>query len=185
MNQAQSRGFQRLGPIVLATLAMYAGVGETGRAAADDPVLRVRFDDPDAKALALRVHAEARAVDKLPRFSYRVESGNGDVETMLDMEDCTLPWLKQALDEPVSKERSFQATETLWSGKTGSSSRWRTEATRMKLRNRSATDQDSIGFGRPPRLSRDLNRTASQSIHSRTCRKNFGTDGSSISAISA
>lgn len=118
MNQAPSHGFERLGLVVLAAIVLYAGIGGIKRAAADDSVAPVRFDDPDAKALALRVHAEVRAMDKLPQFSYRVESGNGDVETMLDMEDCTLPWLKQALDEPVSKERSFRVTETLaWSGK--------------------------------------------------------------------
>jgi hypothetical protein len=107
MNQAMSRGFGRLGPVVLAALAMYACIGKTERAAADDTGAPVRFDDPDAKALALRMHAEVRAMDKLPQFSYRVESGNGDVETMLEMGECTLPWLKQALDEPVSKERWF------------------------------------------------------------------------------
>ena len=41
-----------------------------------------RLSDAQAKALALKAHAEAAAMDRLPRFFYEVKSGKGDVATM-------------------------------------------------------------------------------------------------------
>jgi len=102
----------------LTMFGLIVATPEFRTAAADEPRENSKFGDPEAKALALRVHAEAAAFDKLPRFYYRVQAGNGDVESMLDMEDCTLPWLKKALDEPISQERWFQSGETLaWSNR--------------------------------------------------------------------
>jgi hypothetical protein len=100
----------------LTMLALIVASAELETATADGPDATSRLSDSDAKALALRAHAEAAAVDKLPQFYYRVQSGNGDVETMLDIEDCSLPLLTKALDEPISQDRWFQSGQTLaWS----------------------------------------------------------------------
>ena len=112
---------QRTARTLLVALVVSGAVlaGEQGKtAAADDP--QREFGDPSARALALRVHADAAAFDKLPRFSYRVETGNADVATMLDMPECSLPELKRALDEPISSDRWYRSIEMLaWSNHHG------------------------------------------------------------------
>jgi cytochrome c biogenesis protein CcmG/thiol:disulfide interchange protein DsbE len=95
-----------------------AAAGNRVASADDDSARKSKFGDPQAKALALRVHAQAAALDKLPRFYYRVQTGNYDAAAMLSMEECSLSWLKQALDEPINPDRWFECGETLaWSGR--------------------------------------------------------------------
>lgn len=73
--------------------------------------------DDKAQALALRAHAMMAAIDKLPRFYYRTEEGNGDVETLRDREGSTLEGLKLAIDGPVLENSGRARTTTLaWSG---------------------------------------------------------------------
>jgi hypothetical protein len=62
-----------------------------------------RLTAAQAKALALKAHAEAAAMDRLPKFFYRVKSGNGDVDTMRNREECSIEGLKEALDGPVAE----------------------------------------------------------------------------------
>src|SRR5262245_2018864 len=59
--------------------------------------------DQRAKRLALRVHAQAAAIDKLPRFSYRVRYRHGVVDSMRAV-DVSLDRLKQALTAPVREK---------------------------------------------------------------------------------
>ncbi len=66
-----------------------------------------------AKVLALKAHAEAAAMDQLPRFSYRIKSGNGDIDTMRDREECSVEGLKEALDGPVAEPDWLQWGVTL------------------------------------------------------------------------
>jgi hypothetical protein len=100
----------------LATFGLILARAERQMATADAPDATSKLSDGDAKVLALRAHAEAAAVDELPQFYYRVQSGNGDVETMRDIEECSLLWLTEALDEPISQKRWYQSGLTLaWS----------------------------------------------------------------------
>jgi hypothetical protein len=113
---APHRTVWRLDIALLAIFSLLVTGGQCRLAAADGPEATSRRSDSDAKALALRVHAEAAAMDRLPMFYYRVQAGNGDVETMLDVEECSLPLLKKALDESISQKRWFQSGLTLaWS----------------------------------------------------------------------
>jgi thiol-disulfide isomerase/thioredoxin len=76
-----------------------------------------------ATALALKAHAEARAIDTVKNFYLRVRSGNAPVDTMRSREACTLAELQEALDGSVAKpdwlewEVTLGWTETtaLWS----------------------------------------------------------------------
>ena len=61
-----------------------------------------RLSAEQAKALALKAHAEATAMDRLPRFFYRIKSGNGDVDTMRHWAECSIEGLTEALDGPVA-----------------------------------------------------------------------------------
>ncbi|HVX63898.1 MAG TPA: TlpA disulfide reductase family protein [Pirellulales bacterium] len=77
-----------------------------------------RLSDAQAKALALNAHAEAAAMDRLPRLFYEVKSGNGDVATMRNREACSIEGLKEALDGPVAEPDWYQWNVTLaWTEK--------------------------------------------------------------------
>ncbi len=56
--------------------------------------------DPLATRLALRVHAQAAAIDKLPRFSYRARTRHGIVDSMRAV-NVSIDRLKEALTAPV------------------------------------------------------------------------------------
>ncbi len=66
----------------------------------------------ESKALAFAAHAAA-AVDKLPQFYYRALSGNAVVDTMREMDECSLELLKQAIDGPVAERDWLQWGVTL------------------------------------------------------------------------
>jgi thiol-disulfide isomerase/thioredoxin len=66
----------------------------------------------DVKALALKVHAEAAAMDRLPSFYYRIKSGNGVVDTMRNRDECSVEGLLEALDGPVADEDFLQWSVT-------------------------------------------------------------------------
>src|SRR5262249_20920962 len=70
--------------------------------------------DQRAKRLALRVHAQAAAIDKLPRFSYRVRYRHGVVDSMRAV-DVSLDRLKQALTAPVREKDWFGWYHTTFS----------------------------------------------------------------------
>lgn len=72
-----------------------------------------RLTDAQAKALALKVHAEAAAMDRLPKFFYRAKPGNGDVDTMRDRAECSIEGLKEALDGPIADADRIQWGVTL------------------------------------------------------------------------
>jgi hypothetical protein len=72
-----------------------------------------RLTAEQAKTLALKAHAEATAMDRLPQFFYRVKSGNGVVDTMRNREECSIEGLKEALDGPVEEADWFQMGITL------------------------------------------------------------------------
>jgi len=56
--------------------------------------------DPRATRLALGVHRQAAAIDKLPRFSYQVRHRHGIVDSMRAI-DVSIDRLKEALTAPV------------------------------------------------------------------------------------
>lgn len=67
----------------------------------------------ESKALALAAHTAAAAVDKLPQFYYRALSGNAVVDTMRELDECSLELLKQAIDGPVAERDWLQWGVTL------------------------------------------------------------------------
>lgn len=80
-----------------------------------DEVAAQEQDDAAARAkrLALKVHAQAAAMEHLPKFFYRVKYGNADVANMRDREECSIKGLKEALDGPIDNEHWFQSGATL------------------------------------------------------------------------
>lgn len=76
------------------------------------------LSDAEAKTLALKAHAEAAAMDRLPQFFYQAKSGNGDIATMRNREECSIEGLKEALDGPVADPDWLQWGVTLaWTEK--------------------------------------------------------------------
>ncbi len=61
---------------------------------------RAEAPDREATRLALRAHAQAAAIDKLPRFTYRVRYRHGVVDSMRAI-DVTPDRLRQGLTAPV------------------------------------------------------------------------------------
>ena len=84
-------------------------------------------DDPRATRLARLAHAQAAAIDALPRFSYRVRYRHGIVDSMRAV-DVSVDLLKQALTAPVLEKDwlgwyqtdfSWDETRFLWEMRPG------------------------------------------------------------------
>lgn len=86
----------------LLPLLMVLGVGYAPCIAADPEPAAAPLTAAEAKALALKVHAATAAMDSLPRFYYRIKSGNAVVDTMRARDDLSVEGLKEALDGPVA-----------------------------------------------------------------------------------
>ena len=93
---------------VLCLAGNSARLGPDSAAAEDSVSAESPLTDAQAKALALKAHADAAAMDRLPKFFYRIKSGNGDVDTMRDRPECSLEGLEEALDGPVAEADRIQ-----------------------------------------------------------------------------
>src|SRR5215469_8633763 len=107
--------FYRMSCVVLGAslLVLAACYRESASAEPTKQPSSTRLTNERAKALALKVHARAAAFDQLPKFFYRVKSGNGVVDNMRDREECSIEGLKEALDGPVADADWLELDETL------------------------------------------------------------------------
>ena len=116
---------------------------------ADEPGTNVRnqltsgrLSDEQAKSLALKAHADAAAMDRLPKFFFQIKSGNGDVDTMREEEECSIEGLEEALDGPVLEADRVQCGRTLaWTEKHALSSRGPFDQIPGRRPNRSRQDR--------------------------------------------
>lgn len=108
----------RLRMILLLIPFVTQGLGSLPSIAADTDPVPQPLTAEQAKALALKVHAQTTAMDRLPRFYYRIKSGNADVDTMRNRDACTVEGLTEALDGPVAPADFLQWSVTFaWTEK--------------------------------------------------------------------
>lgn len=116
--------------------------------------------DPQATRLALSAHAQAAAIDKLPRFQYQAQYRHGEVDSMRSI-DVTVDRLTQALTAPVLAKDwfgryeisfSWDESRSLWEMKPGETVLNFDERfwTRTDAWERHATkDKSTVNFVRP------------------------------------